>query len=206
MDELSRLKDIIRANIKNIKEVADNLVYLREKFFAMDEVIEELLGRVESLESKTASSVSSTGVKMFGVGGNASSSTQVTNDLDLTIEDLKEIIIQHPSWLRPFSVLAELEKHELEVDTIRLRRSPSGYLRVIRITDGTEWAYFENMSRDRFTRLPLLKEIFVIGPEETSQGDERWSTAWVSTPSRLQSLQRGARWEILEPGKLLIES
>lgn len=206
MDELSKLKDIIRANIKNIKEVADNLVYLREKFFAMDEVIEELLGRVESLESKTASTVSSTGVKMFGVGVTASSPTQTVNDLDLSLEDLKELIIQHPSWLRPFSVLAELEKHELEVDTIRLRRSPSGYLRVVRISDGTEWAYFENMSRDRFSRLPLLKEIFVFGSEIGSKVIEDWCTAWVSTPSRLQSLQRGARWEILEPGQLLIES
>jgi len=206
LDELSKLKDIIRANIKNIKEVADNLVYLREKFFAMDEVIEELLGRVESLESKTASTVSSTGVKMFGVGVTASSPTQTVNDLDLSLEDLKELIIQHPSWLRPFSVLAELEKHELEVDTIRLRRSPSGYLRVVRISDGTEWAYFENMSRDRFSRLPLLKEIFVFGSELGSQAVEDWCTAWVATPSRLQSLQRGARWEILEPGQLLIES
>jgi len=206
LDELSKLKDIIRANIKNIKEVADNLVYLREKFLSMDEVIEELLGRVESLESKTASTVSSTGVKMFGVGVTASSPSQTVNDLDLSLEDLKELIIQHPSWLRPFSVLAELEKHELEVDTIRLRRSPSGYLRVVRISDGTEWAYFETMSRDRFARLPLLKEIFVFGSELRSQVVEDWCTAWVSIPSRLQSLQRGARWEILEPGQLLIES
>jgi hypothetical protein len=199
-EDLSKLKDIIRTNIRNIKEVADTLVYVRERLLATEETVSELMDRVEKMEGRTAPSTSD-GVRMFGVSSNKTD-TVVSGTLDLDIEpsELGQIIFQHPKWLRPFSVQAELEKHELEVETLRLRRSSSGYIRILRLSDGTEWAYFEELSFERYTRLPLLGKVF-----ELKNPNTEWSSAIVEEPVKLQSLQRGARWEIIAKGKLFTE-
>ena len=201
IDDLSKIKDIIRSNIRNIKEVADTLIFEREKLIATQETVAEILDRLEKLESKTVPTTSD-GVKMFGVVSNKSdTSVGGTPDLDLESSELAQLIGQHPQWLRPFSVQAELEKHELEVETIRLRRSSSGYMRVIRLSNGTEWAYLEEISFERYSRLALLREVFDI-----NRSNSDWSSAWVDEPIKLQSLQRGSRWEIITKGKLFTES
>ena len=199
-EDLSKLKDIIRTNIRNIKEVADTLVYVRERLLATEETVAELIDRVEQVEGRTGPTTSD-GVRMFGVGSNQSdTSVGGTPDLDMEPSDLGQIIVQHPRWLRPFSVQAELEKHELEVETLRLKRSSSGYMRVVRLSNGTEWAYFEEISFERYSRLPLLRQVF-----DLDNPNSEWSSAWVEDPIKLQSLQRGARWEIIAKGKLFTE-
>jgi len=161
--------------------------------------------RGEGLELKK-SGANIDGVPVFSVGN--SENSQVGNrtpELDAEEAEIGELIAQHPKWLRPFSVQAELEKHEIEVETLRLRRSTTGYLRVIRLTNGTEWAYFENMSYDRYSRMPLLKDVFDL----SSRGKGEvvtWSSAIIEKPVRLQALQRGARWEILAKGLLVCEA
>ncbi len=133
-----------------------------------------------------------------GVASVSPTASQSLQALDMEQDALPELIMQHPSWLRPFTVSAELEKHELEEDIYRLTRSKSGYLRVIRLINGTEWAYFEEMTKDRFLRIPLLSEIY----SDTSNKEElAWATAWTVKPLKLQTLQRGARWEILDFGE-----
>lgn len=199
-EDISKLKDIIRTNIRNIKEVADTLVYVRERLLATEETVAELIDRVEQVEGRTGPTTSD-GVRMFGVGSNQSdASVGGTPDLDVDPSELGQLIVQHPRWLRPFSVQAELEKHELEVETLRLRRSSSGYMRVLRLSNGTEWAYFEEISFERYSRLPLLRQVF-----ELNNQNSEWSYACVEDPLKLQSLQRGARWEIIAKGKLFTE-
>jgi len=204
-EDLTKLKEIIRSNIRNIKEIADALVYVREKLLATQETVDELMTRVEGLELKK-SGANIDGVPVFSVGN--SENSQVGNrtpELEAEEAEIGELIAQHPKWLRPFSVQAELEKHEIEVETLRLRRSTTGYLRVIRLTNGTEWAYFENMSYDRYSRMPLLKDVFDL----SSRGKGEvvtWSSAIIEKPVRLQALQRGARWEILAKGLLVCEA
>lgn len=199
-EDLSKLKDIIRTNIRNIKEVADTLVYVREKLLATEETVSELMDRVENIEGRTGPSTSD-GVRMFAVSSNKSDTVvSGTPDLDIEPSELGQIIFQHPKWLRPFSVQAELEKHELEVETLRLRRSSSGYIRIVRLSDGTEWAYFEELSFERYSRLPLLGKVF-----DLKNPNKEWSNAIVEEPVKLQSLQRGARWEIIAKGKLFTE-
>ena len=204
-EDLTKLKEIIRSNIRNIKEIADALVYVKEKLLATQETVDELMTRVEGLELKK-SGANIDGVPMFSLGN--SETSQVVNrtpELDAEEAEIGALIAQHPKWLRPFSVQAELEKHDLEVETLRLRRSTAGYLRVIRLTNGTEWAYFENMSYDRYSRMPLLKDVFDLS---SSGKDEEvtWTSAIIEKPVRLQALQRGARWEILAKGLLVCES
>jgi len=204
-EDLTKLKEIIRSNIRNIKEVADALVYVREKLLATQETVDELMTRVEGLELKR-SGASLDGVPVFTVGN--SENSQVGNrtlELDADEAEIGTLIAQHPKWLRPFSVQAELEKHDLEVETLRLRRSTTGYLRVIRLTNGSEWAYFENISYDRYMRLPLLKDVFDLS-SSGKDAEGRWSSALIEKPVRLQALQRGARWEILGKGLLVCES
>lgn len=197
----SKLRDIVRLNIQSIRDLADALLRTKEKLLATEETIAELLHRIEKLEGHQ-SPATADGLKMYAVSGqDRISGSTVIPDLDVDIDDLPSLILQHPSWLRPFSILAEIEKHQLDGETLRLRRAPSGYLRVIRLTNGTEWGYFETISRDRFKRLPLLGQLF----ESTVQGDD-WASAWVEQPVKLQSLQKGVRWEILVQGKLLAES
>jgi len=199
-EDLSKLKDIIRTNIRNIKEVADTLVYVRERLLATEETVAELIDRVEQVEGRTCPTTSD-GVRMFGVGGNPSdTSVGGTPDLDMEPSEIGQIIVQHPRWLRPFSVQAELEKHELEAETLRLRRSSSGYMRVLRLSNGTEWAYFEEISFERYSRLPLLRQVF-----DLNNPNSEWSSAYVEEPVKLQSLQKGARWEIIAKGKLFTE-
>ena len=139
-----------------------------------------------------------------GPGDHGWGSHQTTNTqaLDLEEQELPELIIQHPTWLRPFSVTAEVEKHSLEEEVYRLIRSTSGYLRVVKLTNGSEWAYFEQMSQERFLRIPLLREIY--------HGEQLWtesslSNIWSSKPAKLQTLQRGSRWELVENGELISE-
>lgn len=199
-DDLSKLKDIIRTNIRNIKEVADTLVYVRESLLATQETVAELIDRVELIEGRSGPTTSD-GVRMFGVGGTQSdTSAGGTPDLDMEPSELGQVIVQHPRWLRPFSVQAELEKHDLEVVTLRLRRSSSGYMRVLRLSNGTEWAYIEEISFERYSRLPLLRQVF-----ELNNQNSEWSSACVENAVKLQSLQRGARWEIIAKGKLITE-
>jgi hypothetical protein len=203
-EDLSKLKEIIRTNIRNIKEVADTLVHVREKMLATQETVDEILNRLDRLEAGGANTID--GVRVFSVGNSENGETSSrTPDLDVEQTELGTLMTQHPRWLRPFSVLAELEKHDLEVETLRLKRSSTGYLRVIKLVDGSEWAYFEQMSYERFTRMPLLREVFEIkngGPESAAE----WSTAFVDEPVRLQALQKGARWELLGKGSITTES
>lgn len=202
-EDLTKLKEIIRTNIRNIKEVADALVHVREKLLATQETVDEILNRVDHLEKGSTSSVE--GVRVFSVGSSETRDTTIkTPDLDIEQEDLGKLISQHPRWLRPFTVLAELEKHELETETLRLRRSASGYLRVIKLVNGSEWAYFEQMSYERFSRMPLIREIYDIKKGELGS-ETKWSTAFVEVPVKLQALQIGARWEILVKGSLITE-
>ena len=204
-EDLTKLKEIIRSNIRNIKEVADALVYVREKLLATQETVDELMTRVEGLELKR-SGANIDGVPVFSVGNSENSLvSNRTLELDADEAEIGTLIAQHPKWLRPFSVQAELEKHDLEVETLRLRRSTTGYLRVIRLTNGSEWAYFENMSYDRYTRMPLLKDVFDLS-SSGKDTEGRWSSALIEKPVRLQALQRGARWEILGKGLIICES
>ena len=203
-EDLSKLKEIIRTNIRNIKEVADTLVYVREKMLATQETVDEILNRLDRLEAGGPNTVD--GVRVFSVGNSETGETSSrTPDLDIEQKDLGTLITQHPRWLRPFSVLAELEKHDLEVETLRLKRSSTGYLRVIKLVNGSEWAYFEQMSYERFSRMALLREIFEIRNGESGDA-AKWSTALVDEPVRLQALQKGARWELLGKGSLMTES
>ena len=204
-EDLTKLKEIIRSNIRNIKEVAHALVYVREKLLATQETVDELMTRVEGLELKR-SGANIDGVPVFSVGNSENSLvSNRTLELDADEAEIGTLIAQHPKWLRPFSVQAELEKHDLEVETLRLRRSTTGYLRVIRLTNGSEWAYFENMSYDRYTRMPLLKDVFDLS-SSGKDTEGRWSSALIEKPVRLQALQRGARWEILGKGLIICES
>ena len=199
-EDLSKLKDIIRVNIRHIKEIFDTLVHLKKKLLATQDSVVEIINRVEKLE-RGAGTTTSDGVRMFSVSNDHSgSSVAGTPDLDIESSELGILIAQHPRWLRPFSIQAELEKHELEVEILRLKRSSSGYMRVIRLSNGTEWAYLEEMTIERYSRLPLLRQVF-----EMSSPNSEWSTAWVKDPVKLQSLQRGARWEIIAKGKLFTE-
>lgn len=199
-EDLGKLKEIIRKNISSIKEVADALVKVRDKLLATEETVAEVITRVEKLESSSGLKTTD-GIRMFGVPSNQATPTSLSApELDIEAGELTELILQHPTWLRPFSMQAELEKHEHETETIRLRRSSSGYLRVIRLNNGSEWAYFEEISIGRFTRLPLLQEVF-----EQELGISEWKSAWVSKPLKLQALQRGARWEIVGKGKFMTE-
>lgn len=198
--QLTKLKEIIRTNIKNIKEVADAVVCIKEKLLATEETVAEILERVDKLEDRAVPTTSD-GVRMFGVGGTQTPGHGVGSpELDIESSELGNIIAQHPSWLRPFTVQAELERHDLEVETLRLRRSLSGYIKVLRLTNGSEWAYLEEISFERFTRLTLLKEVFDVQGVQSA-----WKSAWIEKPIRLQSLQRGARWEILGKGLLITE-
>jgi len=198
-EEFEKLKNILRSNIKAIKDVADNLFLVKDKLDATQETVSDLITRVEELEAKGSASTVG-GVMAFNATGATVSATSSLNlqALDLEEDALPELIMQHPSWLRPFTVLAELEKHELEEDIYRLIRSQSGYLRVIRLVDGSEWAYFEEITKDRFLRIPLLSEIF-LDTEDTKELE--WGIAWTVKPIKLQALQRGARWEILDVGQ-----
>ncbi len=202
-DEYQKLKHILRSNIKSVKDVTDNLLYLKEKLDATQETVADLLARVEELEANPPSGVVD-GVRAFGAtsGSSATTVTQQLQALDLEPEALPDLIMQHPSWLRPFSVAAEVEYHQLEEDSFRLLRSKTGYLRVIRLSNGTEWAYFEEMSKERFQRIPLLSKIFKDSEEKY---EFSWARAWTSTPLRLQTLQLGSRWEILEHGQYISE-
>jgi len=146
------------------------------------------------------------GVPVFTVGNSENSQDgNRTLELDADEAEIGTLIAQHPKWLRPFSVQAELEKHDLDVETLRLRRSTTGYLRVIRLTNGSEWAYFENISYDRYMRMPLLKDVFDLSSSGKDK-EGRWSSALIEKPVRLQALQRGARWEILGKGLLVCEN
>jgi len=199
-EDLSKLKDIIRTNIRNIKEVADSLLHLKEKLSATEETVAEVVNKLENIESKSGP-ITNDGIRMFGVSSNeANAAVAGIPDLDLDHSELGKIIAQHPNWLRPFSVVAELEKHELDAEILRLKRSSSGYMRIIKLSNGTEWAYLEEISFDRYSRLVLLQQVFDI-----ISLNAKWSTAWVKEPVKLQSLQKGARWEIMTKGKLITE-
>ena len=204
--EIQKLKEILRANIKQVKNLAENLFYLRDKLEATQETVEQLVNRVENLERNNPNQAQEQGiVRSFAATDGVSSAHQTTNSqaLDLEEHELPELIIQHPSWLRPFSVTAEVEKHSLEEEVYRLIRSTNGYLRVVRLTNGSEWAYFEQMSQERFLRIPLLREIY--------HGEQLWTESslsyiWSSRPAKLQTLQRGSRWELVENGELISEA
>ena len=202
-DGYQKLKDILRSNIKAVQDLADNLFFVREKLAATEETVADLLARVEELEAIPSSGVVD-GVRAFSAtsGSSAAPATHQLQALDLEPEALPCLIMQHPSWLRPFSVVAEVEYHQLEEDSFRLLRSKTGYLRVIRLGNGTEWAYFEEMSKERFQRIPLLSKIFA---DSEGKYEFSWARAWTSTPLRLQTLQRGSRWEILELGQYVSE-
>lgn len=199
-EDLAKLKEIIRKNISSIKEVADALVNVRDKLLATEQTVSEIITRVERLELNNAPTTSD-GVRMFGVTSNSYVQADPSAvELDIESGELSELILQHPTWLRPFTLPAELEKHEPEAEVIRLKRSSSGYLRVIRLSNGSEWGYFEEISIGRFTRLPLLQEVFV-----QEMGQPIWNSAWVSKPLKLQALQRGARWEIVGKGTIMTD-
>ena len=180
------------------------MFYVKDKLDATQDTVADLLARVEELEAANSSSDFVDGVRAFSTtsGGSAATVTQQSQALDLEPEALPDLIMQHPSWLRPFSVAAEVEYHQLEEDSFRLLRSKTGYLRVIRLSNGTEWAYFEEMSKERFQRIPLLSKLFA---DSEGQYEFSWARAWTSTPLRLQTLQRGSRWEILELGQYVSE-
>lgn len=202
-DEYQKLKDILRSNIKAVKDVADNLFYVKDKLDATQETVADLLARVEELEANPSLAVVD-GVRAFSAssGSSAATVTQQLQALDLEPEALPDLIMQHPSWLRPFSVAAEVEYHQLEEDSFRLLRSKTGYLSVIRLSNGTEWAYFEEMSNERFQRIPLMSKIFA---DSEGKDEFSWARAWTSTPLRLQTLQRGSRWEVVELGQYVSE-
>ena len=126
-DEYQKLKDILRSNIKAVKDVTDNLFYVKDKLDATQETVADLLARVEELESNPSSGVVD-GVRAFSATSGSSTAT-VTHQLqalDLDPEALPDLIMQHPSWLRPFSVEAEVEYHQLEEESFRLLRSKTG--------------------------------------------------------------------------------
>jgi hypothetical protein len=203
-EDLSKLKEIIRNNIRSTKEITEALFNVKEKMLATQETVGEILNRLDQLEAGNTNTID--GVRVFSVGNSETGEkSSRTPDLDIEQAELRELITQHPRWLRPFSVLAELEKHELEVETLRFRRSTVGYLRVIKLVDGSEWAYFEQMTYERFSRMPLLKEIFEINSREAIT-TAKWSTAFIDEPVRLQALQKGSRWELLNKGTLITEN
>jgi hypothetical protein len=203
-EDLSKLREIIRNNIRSTKEITEELLNVKEKMLATQETVGEILNRLDQLEAGNTNTID--GVRVFSVGNSETGEkSSRTPDLDIDQAELRELITQHPRWLRPFSVLAELEKHELEVETLRFRRSTVGYLRVIKLVDGSEWAYFEQMTYERFSRMPLLKEIFEINSREAIT-TAKWSTAFIDEPVRLQALQKGSRWELLNKGTIITEN
>ena len=202
MSEIEKIKNVIRTNIRNIKELVDNLVMTKEKLLATEEVVSELIDRVQALEAGASRSSGVIAVQAGGVRSEDGPSSKDFLELDLSESDLTQVIVQHPRWVRPFTVTAELESHELEDIRIRLVRSSAGYLRVLRLQSGTEWAYLEPMTAKRFMRMPMLREAF-IGIGEVNADSE--AHVCVTTPLRLQSLQRGARWEILEKGECILD-
>lgn len=201
--DLAKLKDVLKSHMNRLKEVVDSLIFFREKLLATETVVVELVNRVEKLES-TVGKYTSDGVRIFDVPVGVSTSAVPSHlELDIKRQELPGLILQHPQWLRPFSIKVELEKTESDEEKIFVKRSSTGYLWVVRLKDGTEWAYFEQISRDRFDRLPLLQKIF--HPIQACS-NSNWTNAWVAEPVRLQPLQRGARWVVLELGKVLSES
>lgn len=203
MTESEKIKEILRSNIKQIKSLAESLFNIRDKLEATQETVEELLNRVEAIEENKKSSNDSGVIRSYTTTGDTSSANnQYGQALDLEEDELPNVILQHPTWLRPFSLTVELEKYELEEDCYRFIRSSSGYLRVLRLSNGSEWAYFEQMTKERFLRIPLLSEIYA---SQDLNLDPSWSYAWTCKPAKLQSLQRGSRWELLQGGQLMTE-
>ena len=203
MTESEKIKEILRSNIKQIKSLAESLFNIRDKLEATQETVEELLNRVEAIEENKKSSNDSGVIRSYTTTGDTSSANnQYGQALDLEEDELPNLILQHPTWLRPFSLTVELEKYELEEDCYRFIRSSSGYLRVLRLSNGSEWAYFEQMTKERFLRIPLLSEIYA---SQDLNLDPSWSYAWTCKPAKLQSLQRGSRWELLQGGQLMTE-
>ena len=203
MTESEKIKEILRSNIKQIKSLAESLFNIRDKLEATQETVEELLNRVEAIEENKKSSNDSGVIRSYTTTGDTSSANnQYGQALDLEEDELPNLILQHPTWLRPFSLTVELEKYELEEDCYRFIRSSSGYLRVLRLSNGSEWAYFEQMTKERFLRIPLLSEIYAC---QDLNLDPSWSYAWTCKPAKLQSLQRGSRWELLQGGQLMTE-
>ena len=193
--------DECRRIIYSVKDLADNLLILKEKLRTAEDTIAEILDKIEKLECGS-NFKSNDGVKMFRVNSNESYATVARiPDLDLDQSELSQIIIQHPNWLKPFSVQAELEKNDSNEEKLRIKKSSSGYLKVVRLSNGTEWAFFEEMSFERYSRLILLRKIF-----EIQNNNKKWSSAWVKEPVKLISLQKGARWEIIMNGKLFTEN
>ena len=203
MTENEKIKEILRSNIKQIKSLAESLFNIRDRLEATQETVEELLNRVEAIEENKISSNDSGVIRSYTTTGDTSSANnQYGQALDLEEDELPNLILQHPTWLRPFSLTVELEKYELEEDCYRFIRSSSGYLRVLRLSNGSEWAYFEQMTKERFLRIPLLSEIYA---SQDLNLDPSWSYAWTCKPAKLQSLQRGSRWELLQGGQLMTE-
>jgi len=189
-----------RRIIYSVKDLADNLLILKEKLRATEDTIAEILDKIEKLECGS-NFKSNDGVKMIRVNSNESYATVAgIPDLDLDQSELSQIIVQHPNWLKPFSVQAELEKIDSNEEKLRIKKSSSGYLKVVRLSNGTEWAFFEEMSFERYSRLILLRKIF-----EIQNNNKKWSSAWVKEPVKLISLQKGARWAIIMNGKLFTE-
>lgn len=196
-EDLSRIKEVIKANMRNIQELSDIVIEVKKKVVEIEEITAGVLNRLDKVEG-IRGFIGDEGVRMFASPGGSSPSNSSTSPvLDLEPEELGGIISQHPTWLRAFSINTELERVEDETERVRLKRSSSGYVRVIRLENGSEWAYIDEMPIDRFKRLPLLSSIFTADAE-----NPLWNTAWTETAAQVQTLLKGARWEVVCGGKL----
>ncbi|MFN9622586.1 MAG: hypothetical protein ACK587_07115 [Cyanobacteriota bacterium] len=195
------IRNILYDNIKDMKQLTLKIIDISKKLDNLECTVKYIYSKLEI--SENSNSDLSSGIKSFPVPHESLlhnySSTQ--RSLDSSRDELKDIIYQHPGWLKSFSITAELQKKQGNEKQVRLIRSSSGYIKVIRLTDGSEWAYIEPMKIERFKRILLLNEAF----EHLDLSTKENLTVFVTSPIKVQPLQKSMLWEITCLGKLELD-
>jgi hypothetical protein len=195
------IRNILYDNIKDMKQLTLKIIDISKKLDSLECTVRYIYSKLEI--SENSNSDLSSGIKSFPVPHESLlhnySSTQ--RSLDSSRDELKDIIYQHPGWLKSFSITAELQKKLGNEKQVRLIRSSSGYIKVIRLTDGSEWAYIEPMKIERFKRILLLNEAF----EHLDLSTKENLTVFVTSPIKVQPLQKSMLWEITCLGKLELD-
>jgi hypothetical protein len=198
---LTKLRDIVSRNIKDMRILADKLISTMETVGNLEETLSRVHQKIDLIEKNRVHA--SPGVKVFSISQDSLSENATVNQLSLDSnpDELRDLISQHPNWLRPFAINAELHRRNDTEDRIKIIRSSSGYMRVIRLLNGSEWSYIEPMRSERFNRIPMLKKIFETPETVLSQE----STIFVVTPLKIQPLQKSVLWEIICNGKVELD-
>jgi hypothetical protein len=195
-DNMSMIRNIVHNNIHDLKILSEKLLSTIERVSILEESITQIYLKFELMQGNQT--LGSSGVKGFAVShdSHTESINSAQISIDLSPDDLQQIIHQHPNWLRPFAICAELQKKDDSDDSIRLIRSASGYMKVVRLSNGSEWSYIEPMKIERFHRIPMLKDIFKVPASLPRQE----STVFVTSPLKVQPLHKTVLWEILGNG------